>query len=220
MLCRRCATTAKAAPALSKTMTMPSAQRRGHLEWWRSLLFFKVRQKFVQDFTCDQSWIAEFGLITADSDEKRLHQNNRFQFWFQYQNRPILSTVFYPNLIHYHAMTFWKFSALSFVSLDTKWYQPRTFSGSCLNCPIHILWFLFKWNHIWGSCCRKGYHLLKECHGMSRIGWYGSLPNSISDDTLLLIAINKLTRLSAEFEFSAPLSRPNVDDSRHTHNLM
>jgi len=96
MLCRRCATTAKAAPALSKTMTMPSAQRRGHLEWWRSLLFFKVRQKFVQDFTCDQSWIAEFGLITADSDEKRLHQNNGFQFRFQYQNRPILSTVFYP----------------------------------------------------------------------------------------------------------------------------
>src|SRR5258705_8330296 len=36
----------------------------------------------------------------------------------------------------------------------------------------------------------------------------------------LLIAINKLTRLSAEFEFSAPLSRPNVDDSGHTHNLM
>ncbi len=96
MLCRRCATTAKAAPALSKTMTMPSAQRRGHLEWWQSLLFFKVRQKFVQDFTCDQSWIAEFGLITADSDEKRLHQNNGFQFRFQYQNRPILSTVYSP----------------------------------------------------------------------------------------------------------------------------
>jgi len=120
----------------------------------------------------------------ANDGRKCLHRNGGFQSRFQYQNRPILSTVFYPNLIHYHAMTFWKFSALSFVSLDTKWYQPRTFSGSCLNCPIHILWFLFKWNHIWGSCCRKGYHLLKECHGMSRIGCDGSLPNSISDDTI------------------------------------
>jgi len=88
------------------------------------------------------------------------------------------------RIAYYHAMTFWNFSALSFVSLDTKGYQPRTFSGSCLNCPIHILWCLFKWNLIWGSRGRKGYHLLKECHGMSRIGCDGSLPNSISDDTI------------------------------------
>ena len=89
----------------------------------------------------------------------------------------------FPHM-YYHAMTFWNFSALSFISLDTKGYQPRTFSGSCLNCPIHILWCLFKWNLIWGSRGRKGYHLLKECHGMSRIGCDGSLPNSISDDTI------------------------------------
>ena len=64
---------------------------------------------------------------------------------------------------YYHVMTFWNFGALSFVPPDTKWYQPRTFLGLCLNCPIHKLWILFKWNQIWGSCCRKGY-LLKECH--------------------------------------------------------
>ena len=50
-----------------------------------------------------------------------------------------------------------------FVSLDTRQYQFRNFSGSCLNCTIHMWWLIFQWNWIWGSRCRKGYHLLKEC---------------------------------------------------------
>ena len=92
--------------------------------------------------------------------------------------------------IYYHAMTFWNFSTLWFVSLDTKRCRPRTFSGLCLNDPIHVPWFLFEWNQIRESHCRKGYHLLKECHGMSRIGWDGSLPNSISVNTIEYHFIN------------------------------
>ena len=38
-------------------------------------------------------------------------------------------------------MTFWKFSTLWFVSLNTQRYLPRTFLGSCLNYLIHIPWF-------------------------------------------------------------------------------
>jgi hypothetical protein len=43
--------------------------------------------------------------------------------------------------LYYHAMTFWNFNTFWFVSLNTRRYQPQTFSGSCLNCPIHISWF-------------------------------------------------------------------------------
>ncbi len=100
---------------------------------------------------------------------------------------------------YYHAMTFWKFSTLWFVPLNTQRYLPRTFSGSCLNCPIHIPWFLFEWNHICGSRCRNRYHLLKECHEMSRIGWHGSLPNSISDDSIAV----------ADYKFAIALNMPS-----------
>ena len=61
-----------------------------------SFFFFKVRRQFAPGFACNQSWIAEFGLITAGSGEKRIHRNDGFQFRFWCQNRPILSTVFYP----------------------------------------------------------------------------------------------------------------------------
>jgi len=52
---------------------------------------------------------------------------------------------------YYHAMTFWNFSTLWFVSLNTGQYQPQSFSGLCLNCPIHILGGVghcFAW-HVW-----------------------------------------------------------------------
>ena len=91
------------------------------------------------------------------------------------------------------------FHTLWFVSLNTQRYLPRTFSGSCLNCPIHIPWFLFEWNHICGSRCRNRYHLLKECHEMSRIGWHGSLQNSISDDSIAV----------ADYKFAIALNMPS-----------
>jgi len=46
---------------------------------------------------CDQSWIAEFGLITDGFDEKCIHWNDAFWFWLWCHNQPILSTVFSPN---------------------------------------------------------------------------------------------------------------------------
>ena len=58
-------------------------------------------------------------------------------------------------------MTFRQFCSLWFVSLDTTWYQSWIFTGLCINCLIHIPWFLLQWNQIWGSHCRN---LLKECH--------------------------------------------------------
>ena len=58
--------------------------------------FFKVQQKFGLGFSCDQSWIVEFGLIPAGSGEKCIHQNNRFWYQFWYQGWLILSAVYYP----------------------------------------------------------------------------------------------------------------------------
>jgi hypothetical protein len=121
---------------------------------------------------------------------------------------PLLSTQYY------HMMTFWNFNTFWFVSLNTRRYQSRTFSGSCLNCPIRIPWFYLGENSIWGSHCEKGYHLLKECHGMSRPGWDGSLPNSTSDDAIAADCNQQLMRVRTEFEFSVLASRFSLSQRR------
>ena len=139
-------------------------------------------------------------LIQSWGDFWAIFRKTQLQFLLQHVGSTNWSTP--PgndDECYYHAMTFWKFSTLWFVSLNTQRYLPRTFSGSCLNCPIHIPWFLFEWNHICGSRCRNRYHLLKECHEMSRIGWHGSLQNSISDDSIAV----------ADCKFAIALNMPS-----------
>ena len=88
--------------------------------------------------------------------------------------------IFVPIRVYYHAMTFWNFSTLlisqhmlisasDFFGIVSKLYNTLI---------IHISWFSFKRNRIWGSRCKKGY--LPPFHG----SWDGSLPNLISDDAI------------------------------------
>ena len=68
---------------------------------------------------------------------------------------------------YYQIPTFWQSNTLWFVSLNTKGFWPRNFSGSCLNYLMHESWFLFDENPISFCYCRKGDHLLTKCHRMS-----------------------------------------------------
>jgi hypothetical protein len=56
------------------------------------IFFFNVWQTFTLELTFNQGWIAEFWLITTGSDKKCIHQNDRFQFQFWYQNQLIPPT--------------------------------------------------------------------------------------------------------------------------------
>ena len=106
MLCRQCATAAKVARALSKTMTTPNAQRQGCLEWWRSLFFFKVRQEFIQEFACDQSWILSFGVFRVAPTWKRLHQKSKTQSGIHSRIHSDSSTVYSPNALCWEMLVY------------------------------------------------------------------------------------------------------------------
>jgi len=123
---------------------------------------------------------------------------------------------------YYHAMTFWNFSTLWFISLVTKRYLSRTFSGLCLNYPIHILKFFQKWNRICGPRRRKGYHLLKKCHGnvTDRLRWLATAACQIQSPMKNCNQIKRVFERSLNFSpWCHALPRPNVDESVHMHNL-
>ena len=84
--------------------------------------------------------------------------------------------------LYYQVTTFWQSDTLRFVSLDTKGFRARNYSGSRINYLIHGSWFLFGGNRNNPCRFRKRYYLLTKCHGMSQVGWDGSMPNSISDE--------------------------------------
>ena len=105
--------------------------------------------------------------------------------WDKDHVRKVITCCHYRQhslLIYYQVTTFWQSDTLWFVSLNTKSFLARNCSGSCLNYLIHEPWFLFGGNR--NSLCRfrKRYHLLTKCHGMSQVGWAGSMPNSNSDE--------------------------------------
>jgi hypothetical protein len=129
------------------------------LGWQNDRFFFKVRQEFIQEFACDQSWILSFSVFRVAPTWKRLHQKIKTQSGIHSWIRSDSFTVFYPNVcvcctgeFQESHLKYWNWQARSYLSSNTQRHSSVVYSRDHSIEPWTPLTALMKSMPCWTKC--------------------------------------------------------------------